>query len=159
MSVLDQLSAKLKRYQEDVYGQFAKECLKDIKDAERVNENHYTSIHNHTLQYSDQASASLSRLIEEKKLSNSELAEVLNWGKNRIGDIRRGKYLPSEDEVAQICIALGLCEIASQKLLAVFHYPYNVLVSLIDLSLHLVINSPVLKTVQDRLMMYRSMTQ
>ena len=156
MSVTEQLYAKLERTKDDATKAFIKKCLETTEEESLVNDDIYISRKNQKITYGNRSIASLSRLIEFKHISNEELAAVLQYGKNRICNIRQGKVIPRKAELAEICIALELNEFTISKLFDAFEYTYCINDNLIDRSLHYVIHSSDRSSVESRLKLFRA---
>ena len=154
MSVLEQLKAKLRRFQVDGSNAFIKECFEELEEAELVNNNPYCSRHNRKRVYDTCSTASISRLIE-KKTSNAEVADLLGCPDQHIADIRVGRIRPNKSELAEICIALELHEHTIRKLFEAFEYLYDIDKFPNDLYLHIIVNTEA--SVEDKLSMFRNL--
>lgn len=159
MSVLEQLCSNLKRIQDDEIKKIIMKRLHDLDDEKLVNHDAYTSVRKPGKPYTNDAAASLSRLIESRKgMSNEKLTAILHFSKDRINDIRTGKVHLRKDELAQIVIALDLGERTVRKLFLYFSYSYDTETDPVDFALNVVINAYHLRTVDERLNVFRILT-
>lgn len=159
MTVLDQINSELKQNQGNGNVAFLRECQREHKEASLVNDSDYRSRRKPSITYTDPGTASLSRLLESKNISNDNLNAILGFPKDRICHIRQKKHIPTELELARICIALELAEPTVILLFRSFHLDYDINHHLMDYYLHRVINSSEVKTMEARLVLFDSLTK
>ena len=158
MTVLDQINSELKQNQGNGKKAFLLECKKRLFEASLVNENNYTSRRKPSITYSDPGTASLSRLIEYKNISNNSLDNDLSFSKDHICRIRQGKHIPTDLELARICIALELYESTIRLLFKAFGKDYDVNQHRLNCYLCEALYSPLAKDKTARLKLFDSMT-
>lgn len=154
MNVSEKLSAKTKHFQGDSISAFFEGCRNEVKKMDLISDQNYRSKWKKTIVYTEPGTASLSRLMENKKISNSELEEILGYNKDTISKIRQGKLIPSRLELARICLALELTEPLVSRMFKAFRYDYDCGYDLLDLFLHRILRSSEQTTMKERLALF-----